>query len=141
MRVHLLPALAALLAAPAFATEPGATEDAAPIGIELNALETQERACRLIFVAENETGSDLGSLVLEAVLFDREGRVAALTLLDFRDLPAGRTRVRPFDMAGIDCDALARVLINEVAACEAEAPVDCSAALAVGSRVDVELLQ
>jgi hypothetical protein len=143
MRLHLLPVMAALLAPPALASEPAAGNGAARLSIELNALEEQDGACRLIFVAENETGADLSALVLEAVLFDGEGRVAALTLLDFRDLPAGRVRVRPFDMAGIDCGALERVLINDVAACEAEdgTEADCGAALAVRSRVDVGLLQ
>jgi hypothetical protein len=142
MRLHLLPVMAALLAPPALASEPVAG-DGARLSIELNALEEQDGACRLIFVAENETGADLSALVLEAVLFDGEGRVAALTLLDFRDLPAGRVRVRPFDMAGIECGALERVLINDVAACEAEdgTEADCGGALAVRSRVDVGLLQ
>jgi hypothetical protein len=141
MRLYLLPVLAALLAAPALALDPHAGDDAARLDIELNALETQDGACRLIFVAENGTGTDLSALVLEAVLFDRETRVAALTLLDFRDLPAGRTRVRPFDMAGVDCDALERLLINDVATCEWEAAETCADAIAVRSRVDVELLQ
>jgi hypothetical protein len=140
MRLPLLPLLAALLAAPALAAET-APADPARLDIELNALEAQEGACRLIFVAENATGADLASLILEAVLFDRDGRVATMTLLDFRELPADRMRVRPFDMAGVDCAALDRLLINEVAACEAETPMDCSAALTVRSRLDIELLQ
>jgi len=140
MRLSRLPLLAALLAAPALASEP-APADPARLEIELNALEAQDDACRLIFVAQNATGADLASLVLEAVLFDRDGRVAALTLLDFRDLPDDRIRVRPFELAGLDCDALHRLLINEVAACEADAPLDCAAALETRSRIDVEFLQ
>jgi hypothetical protein len=143
MRLRLLPVLAALLAAPALGSDTTAPSDAAPVGIELNTLEAQDGACRLVFVAENATDTDLTALVLEAVLFDTEGRVAALTLLDFRDLPAGRTRVRPFDMPGLDCGALERLLINDVATCDwaAGEERDCAAALALRSRVDVELLQ
>ena len=143
MRLLLLPLLTALLAAPALASDTTAHRDAGAIGIELNALEAQDGACRLIFVAENDAGADIAALVLEAVLFDAEGRVAALTLLDFRDLPAGRMRVRSFDMPGLECGALERLLINDVAACDwaTEATQDCAAALSVRSRVDVELLQ
>jgi hypothetical protein len=142
MRLRLLPLLPALLAAPALASE-ARIADPGRLDIELNAIEAQAGACRLIFVAENATGAELSSLVLEAVLFDRAGRVAALTLLDFRDLPADRMRVRSFDMASIDCGAIERVLINDVAVCEAEAaaPPDCAEALAVRARVDVEILQ
>lgn len=138
MRMRLLPLLAALLALPAMlAAAPAEVE--APLAIELNAIEPQEGACRLIFVAQNGTGADVDALVLEAVLFDAEGRVAALTLLDFRDLPAGRTRVRPFDMAGLECWAIARLLINDIATCEGAA--DCAAALSPSTRIDIELLQ
>ena len=140
MRPRLLPVLAACLALPvAGAAEPVA--GAAPLTVELNAMEQQEGACRLIFVAENDADADLTALVLEAVLFDRDGRVAALTLLDFRDLPAGRMRVRSFDMAGLDCTALDRLLINDIATCEGAATPDCAGTLALRSRLDIELLQ
>ncbi len=112
-------------------------EDA--LRIELNAVDPQDGACRLIFVAENETGSDLSALVLEAVLFGSSGRVEALTLLDFRDLPAARLRVRSFDMAGVDCAGISRLLINDVATCDGA--VDCASALSVSSRVPIEMLQ
>jgi hypothetical protein len=143
MRLHLLPVLAALVAAQALASDAAATRSPAPIAIELNALEAQEGGCRLIFVAQNDADTALAALVLEAVLFDADGRVAALTLLDFRDLPAGRMRVRSFDMAGLDCDGLDRLLINDIAACDwaTETAEDCRTALSVRSRVDVELLQ
>ena len=133
MRLRLPALLAALLALPASAAAEAA------LTIELNALEPQENACRMIFVAENAAGADLDALVLEAVLFDRGGRVAALTLLDFRELPAGRLRVRSFDIAGIDCAAIERVLINDIARCEGA--VDCAAALEMRSRLEIELLQ
>ena len=134
--MRLLPALAVLLAP--WASPLGAETPGAPLRIELNAVEAQDGVCRLIFVAEN-SGSDLDALVIEAVLFDTAGRVAALTLLDFRDLPAGRMRVRSFDMAGLDCAALDRLLINDIATCD---PTEgCARGIETATRTDIELLQ
>ncbi len=140
MRLPLL-ALLTCLAAPVAATE--ASDAPGTIAIDLNTLEPQNGACRLIFVAENATETDLSALVLEAVLFDTEGRVAALTLLDFEGIPASRLRVRPFDLPGLDCDALDRLLINDVATCDwaTDGPQDCRAALDLRSRAGIELLR
>ncbi|MFN4101560.1 MAG: hypothetical protein ACK4GT_17485 [Pararhodobacter sp.] len=110
-----------------------------PVRLELNALHPRDGACQMVFVAQNDSGADLTRLVLEAVLFDTGGRVAAMTLLDLQDLPAERIRVRSFEIAGLACDSLARLLINGVSDCAPEGP-GCTG-LAVESRVPVEVLQ
>lgn len=46
-------------------------------------------ACRLSFLAENGLGADLVALVLEAVIFTRDGSVERLLLLDFRAAALG----------------------------------------------------
>jgi hypothetical protein len=121
----------ALLASPALAD---------PIQIDLNALHPRDGACQMVLVAQN-LGPDLTQLVLEAVLFDPEGAVSAITLLDLQDLPGGRTRVRPFEIDGLECSTLARVLINGVATCTpAEAP-GCATGPVMTSRLAVEVLQ
>lgn len=111
--------------------------------VELNQTEQQGAACRMVFVAENSGEITVEQLVLEAVLFDTAGRVAMMTLFDLQELPAGRTRVRSFDLAGRDCADLSRVLINGVSACTGEGldPAHCAAALDVRSRTDLEVLQ
>ncbi|MBN8294852.1 hypothetical protein JI664_22970, partial [Rhodobacter sp. NTK016B] len=78
-----------------------ASAQAQPVRLELNALHPRDGACQMVFVAQNDSGGDVQRLVLEAVLFDIEGRVAALTLLDMQDLPAGRMRVRSFEIGGL----------------------------------------
>jgi len=123
--------LGALLAA--------SSASAGPIRLELNALNPQQDTCQIVFVAQNESGSDLERLVLEAVLFDRQGRVAVLTLFDLQDLPAARMRVRSFQMAGLACDGLSRLLINGISACVPEGPA-CEAPLVLEARVPVEVL-
>ncbi|MCA2014031.1 hypothetical protein [Pararhodobacter sp. CCB-MM2] len=113
---------------------------AEPVRLELNALHPRDGACQMVFVAQNDSETDLQRLVLEAVLFDAGGQVAALTLLDLQDLPAARMRVRSFEIAGLACDNLSRLLVNGVSACEPDSAV-CAEPLALESRVPVEVLQ
>jgi hypothetical protein len=119
-----------------------ATSDTPALLIELNVVAPQEGACRLIFLAENSLGADLSSLVMEAVVFDREGAVTLLTLFDFRELPDARPRVRQFDLADTDCTSLGRVLLNDVHACVGEGitAAACKAGLRWSSRTEVEVL-
>lgn len=106
--------------------------------LELNRIDALEGACRLTFVAENGLGADLDALSLETVLIDTDGRVERLTLFEFGQLPDGVPRVRQFDIAGMACDRLGRVLINGVAECGAVA--SCGAALELSTRTDVEVI-
>lgn len=109
--------------------------------IELNRTEARDNACQLVFVAQNDSAGGLDQLVLEMVLFDRSGGVAALTLLDFQELPAGRMRVRSFDMAGLACDNLGRVLVNATASCMPQDAPGCTG-FELASRLDgIEVLQ
>ena len=112
------------------------------LSVELNAVEPQQGACRLVFVVENNLGADLSSLVLEAVVFDTAGKVKLLTLFDFRDVPDARPRVRQFDLAGADCTALGRVLLNDVQACVGTgiAAAACKAGLRWSSCTEIEVL-
>jgi len=127
-------ACACLLALPALAQETAAPA----LVLELNRIDTVESACRLTFMAENTLGADLEGLSLETVLIDSDGRVDRLTLFDFGALPDGIPRVRQFDIPGLDCAALGRVLINGVSAC---APAEgCPEALEYRSRTDVDLI-
>jgi hypothetical protein len=128
--------LAAALVAPALADEPEPT-----LGLELNTVSDAEGACRLTFLAENALGADLDALVLEAVLFTAEGSVDRLTLFDFGALPAGRPRVRQFDLGGLSCDALGQVLVNGASECAGEgvATGACIDTLRLSTRTDVEV--
>jgi hypothetical protein len=132
MTRHLAPlALAAALGAPAAAQEGG-------LALELNRIDAAEGACRLTFMVENRLGAELGALALETVLIDTDGVVERLTLFEFGTLPDGVPRVRQFDVPGLDCGRLGRVLVNGVAECGAEA--DCAGALELRSRTDVEVI-
>ncbi|MHC0053616.1 hypothetical protein [Actibacterium sp. D379-3] len=135
--MHTVAALC-LLACPAIAVAEGAT-----LRVDLNAAEQVDSACRLIFTTRNETGTAIDKLVYETVLIGSDGAVQRLTLFDFRDAPAGKLRVRQFDVPATDCAALGQVLFNGVSSCVvggAENPV-CAEASDMSSRVSIEVLQ
>ncbi|MEM9319590.1 MAG: hypothetical protein AAGA70_11375 [Pseudomonadota bacterium] len=137
---HLMTALCMAAAAPAAAQE---TSPGPSLGLELNAAESTEAGCRLTFVVENGLGAALDTAVFEAVLFDGTGTVERLTLFDMQALPEGRMRVRQFDLTGLVCSDLGRVLINGVHACAGDGidAATCESALQTESRLDgVEVL-
>jgi len=128
------------LATPVASQEPG--EDAPALSLALNTLQpTEAGGCRLSFVIRNGLGADIESLVTEAVLFDAGGQVATLTLFDFGSLPAGRPRVRQFDLAGLSCDGIGEVLVNGIGTCEGEGltPGACLDGLRLSSETDVQV--
>ncbi len=136
-------ALGIVIAAASAASAAYGEQSAEPrLSIELNSLSQQENACRLIFLAHNSMGKDLDKAVFETVLFKTDGRVDRLTLFDFQKLPQGRPRVRQFDIPGLDCDALGRVLINDVHACYGQGitGADCIDALKLSTKTSVEVL-
>ncbi|QXT38952.1 hypothetical protein [Gymnodinialimonas ceratoperidinii] len=115
-----------------------AQDSSGALVVELNRVVPLDNACRLTFLAQNNMDRDVASIVFETVLFDTSGGVERLTLFDLGDLPTARPRVREFDMAGLACADLGRILFNGVDACEGEGvdPETCQAALSPVSRVD-----
>lgn len=109
--------------------------------IELSAAEQAGDACLMSFVAQNDHAEDIAQAVFETVLFDGNGQVARLTLLDFQDLPAGRMRVRQFQFP-LACTGISRVLINGATTCTgADLPEGaCDRDLKLNSRTDQELV-
>ncbi|WP_245292524.1 hypothetical protein [Rhizobium sp. 9140] len=119
----------------------GTEAAAAGLSVELNDVATSERGCKLTFVAGNDLTQPLSKVSFEFVLFDQKGRVERMAVLDFRDLPAGKTKVRQFDLAGTKCDALGSLLINDAPVCTGEG-IDksaCMQGLRTGSKSPVEL--
>ena len=130
MRI-LIPALCAMLAA----TAAGATGPR--LVLELNSAEPVDDACRISLLVENTLPGDIAALGIEAVLFDLSGKVARLLTLDLQDAPRGRPRLRQFDLPGLECATLSRVLVNAVPVCSGAGlePSACLDALVPRSRV------
>ena len=136
--MRLLPAalVALLCATPAMAESPR-------LMLELNGADPVDGGCRISLLVENATGADIAALGIEAVLFDRAGKVARLLTLDLQEAPQGRPRLRQFDLPGQDCAALGRLLVNALPTCTGPGldPAACLRALAPRSRVDgIEVL-
>lgn len=110
--------------------------------LELNAVQEVDGACRMTFLAQNETGVAIEKAVFETVIFDASGQVVSLSLFDFRDLPENRPRVRQFDLPGMACDTVGQALINGANSCVVDGVESgvCHEALSLGSRLAVELL-
>ncbi|WP_425045728.1 hypothetical protein [Primorskyibacter sp. S87] len=139
-RLIIASLLAGALPVSAFAQS--AEDVSSRLTLELNTVQDVGEACRLTFLAQNDTGTTIDKAVYETVIFDTSGGVISLSLFDFRDLPADRPRVRQFDLAGMSCDTIGQALINGANTCivdGAESPV-CHEALKLGSRITVELL-
>lgn len=110
--------------------------------IELNAIQDVGGACRLTFLARNETRIKIDQAVFETVIFDKSGGVVSLSLFDFRDLPTDRPRVRQFDLPEMACDTVGQALINGANSCVVDGVESsiCDESLSLGSRLTVGLL-
>jgi hypothetical protein len=131
--------LVAALAAAALSTLPVTAQDAtaAPsLALELNALQPSEGGCRITFLATNGLAGAIEKATFEVALFGTGGGIDRLVSLDFKALAKGKTKVLQFELAGLQCDAVSRVLVNDVTACEGEelTPDDCLANLETSTR-------
>lgn len=115
--------------------------DGAKLSLELNTAEEVETACRLSFLIQNGMATDITSLVFETVIFTSEAKVDRLTLFDFQSVPAGRPRVRQFDLTGTPCSRVGSVLINGVESCDGPTLTveACQSALSLSSRTDIRV--
>jgi len=134
--------LVAALAVAALATLPVlAQETMAPsLALELNALQPSDAGCRITFLATNELAAPIDKATFELALFGAGGGIDRLVSLDFKTLAMGKTKVLQFELAGLQCDAVSRVLVNDVTACEGTglAAGDCLASLSTSTRVKAE---
>lgn len=99
---------------------PASAQTTAPVPhllLDLNALQPSEGGCRLTFVVANDLATPIDRAAYEMALFDKAGVVDRLTVLDFKSLPSGKTRVSRFDLKGVDCADVGRVLINDATEC------------------------
>ncbi len=100
--------IAGILAAAGFAaaspvSAQGQAADPAPsLTLELNGAQPSDTGCRLTFVVTNNLGAELSKAAFEIALFNKAGVVDRLTVLDFNELPEGKTKVARFDLSGTD---------------------------------------
>ena len=108
--------------------------------LELNNASDVEDSCRLTYVATNNTGIGLTKTSYEVAIFDSEGRVSNLLVLEFGQLPIAKTKVVQFDLKGSACGNISRIVVNNLAECDsADGSHDfCLSALITSSRTQIQ---
>lgn len=129
-------ALLPLAAWPALAQQAASAPE---ITLELNGAEPSDKGCRLTFVVNNGLGAELSKAAYEIALFNEAGVVDRLTVLDFKELPAGKTKVTRFDLTGVDCAKISRILVNHATECAGEGvePAACLRKLKTAAKTDI----
>lgn len=125
------------------AAAPLHAQDAAGTGtfsLELNNAQSVESGCRLTYVATNGMGTELSSISYEVAVFDGEGVVNRLLILEFGRLQADKRKVVQFDLSETACSDISLLLVNNVADCTAAdgSQPDCLAALRTSSRAEID---
>ena len=111
------------------------------LSIRLDQTNPGAEQCQLVFVLENGLATEFENLQAEVVLLSPESRVLRLSLLDFQSLPANGIRVRSFNLSGLECRDVGRVLFNAMGPCTPLDARTCTAALDVSSTTDIEVLK
>lgn len=115
------------------------------ITLELNNVADAEGgACRMTFVAANHSGEGFDRTGWQVGVFDAQGIVRSILVLEFGELPDGKTKIVLFDLPGRGCADISRVVVNDVAHCrpqggaaDVQSPV-CLDALTTRSRATIE---
>lgn len=140
---HAARTILGLTSAICLAAAPASAQEKAPapaLNLELNAVQPSEKGCRLTFVVNNRLAGDLERVAFELALFDKAGSVDRLAVLAFKEMPAGKTKVSRFDIAGLDCATLGRVLVNEATECIGAGvePAECMRRLSTSTKAGIE---
>ncbi|WP_413988890.1 hypothetical protein ACMDCR_23190 [Labrys okinawensis] len=118
---------------------------AADLSIDLNRLETQNGNCRLTMVVVNARAAAAQSLRADLVMFGLDGVVAKRLAVDLGPVPASKTIVKAFDVAGLACDGIGSILLNDVPACQfagnTEPPSACLDIVNVTSKASAKFFK
>lgn len=133
----------AALTAALIAPLPAAAQDAASgeLLVELNSAADLDTACRLIFVARNQSETSLDLAAFQIAVFDTDGQVTRLLRLDFPGVLAGRTKVFQFDLRDTQCSSMGEFIVNDTLQCDAAdgAETDlCTTGLSASSRTEIK---
>ena len=133
--------IASLIAAPL--PSAAVAQDATPhFSLELNAAaQTEDGSCRLTYVASNQSDTAIDRAAYEMAVFDAEGVVTRLLVLEFGALIGGKTKVLQFTLAQTACASISRIVLNTLTACTASdgaASDVCMAGLVASSRTAIQ---
>jgi len=113
------------------------------INLELNAAaDTTAGACRLTYVASNQSDTALDRTAYEVAVFDADGVVTRLLVLEFGVLVEGKTKILQFDLADTPCNAISRIVVNDAAGCTEAGGTEnaalCMQGLSAASRTAIQ---
>lgn len=118
---------------------------AADLTIDLNKLETQNGNCRLTMVIVNGRPAAAQSLRADLVMFGPDGVVAKRLAVDLGPVPASKTIVKAFDVAGLGCEGIGSILLNDIPACQfagaSDASPACLDAVGVSSKAKAKFFK
>ncbi len=110
--------------------------------LELNsAATTQAGGCRLTYVANNGSDQALQQIAYQVVIFDGDGIVRRILVLEFGGLTVGKTKIVQFELGDQGCDDISRIVVNDVAECtlaEGGAADFCLSGLETNSRTPIQ---
>lgn len=111
--------------------------------IELNRLEERDGGCRVHLVLTNASAHAYTSYRLDLVIFASDGVIARRLALETAPLRANKTMVKEFELAGLACRGVGRVLLNDVSACvSGDGDMDdCVASTRVSSRASATFVK
>ena len=134
---------AAVLGLTCMALTDGARAQDARITVELNKLEPVGEACRAYLVFENRTDTAFDPFKLDLVMFDNQEVIAKRVAVEAGPLPAGKTSVKLFDIDGLGCADIQRVLLNSVMACgtAGETQPNCTALTEPSARTEATFIK
>ncbi|RYG91622.1 hypothetical protein EU803_09975 [Loktanella sp. IMCC34160] len=102
----------------AASTTAAIAQDDSSFDLQLNAAaDTTAGSCRLTYVATNQSDQAFDRTAYEVGIFNAEGAVTRLLVLEFGSLVAGKTKILQFDLAESSCASISRIVVNDVAAC------------------------
>ncbi|MDH3280141.1 MAG: Tat pathway signal sequence domain protein [Gammaproteobacteria bacterium] len=118
-------------------------QDLSGLTVELNKLEEAENACRAYLVFENRSESAFSSLKLDLVMFGADGIITRRLAVEGGPLPAGKTSVKLFEISGLACSGISRILLNDVISCRDDSGEhdDCVERVTTSSRNEVSFFK
>lgn len=113
------------------------------ISLELNnASSTTDAGCQLTFVITNQSETDLSQIAYQVGVFDAQGIVRRILVMEFGVLTSGKTKIALFNLADQKCSDISRIIVNDVAQCtlaeNSEAADFCLSGLSTKSRAEID---
>ena len=130
-------------AMPAFGQKPAAAGNADGFSLEINKAETHGQNCRIFLLARNGQAHATTEFKLDLVSIGPDEIIQSRMLLDLGRLPAGKTRLKVFELAGLSCQSVSRLLLNDVTSCQFAGGhnADCLSLVSTSSRHSIGLVQ